>query len=219
MFALPGLWGFCRVVRMVRLLRFAAVVTLGGIASAGLSACSDAGANGEVASPSASVVTSPTPSVTPSPSETPEEELLERIPEEARYESFPSAVKFSQFFLELYMPMFAPPYDTELFEFLCTDESAYCASSIANAKATRDAGAYSEGGEYSWTPKFARGGLESDGYWYVTQPFSITDSTTYGPDGSILKSRGGATGEVGLKLTFDSGTWRVVGVEYAVDGE
>ena len=123
------------------------------------------------------------------------------------------------FFLELYMPMFQPPYDTELFEFLCTDQSAFCASSLANAVETRDAGAYSVGGEYTWQPELARGGLHNDGFWYVILPFSITGSTTYGSDGALLDTGGAATGEVGVKLTFESGTWRVLGVEYVLEGE
>ncbi len=203
---------------MVRLLRFAAVVALGGIATAGLSACSSAGSEGEAASPSASVVTSPPPSVTPSPSVTPEEELLAQIPEEARYESFPSAVAFSQFFLELYMPMFAPPYDTELFDFLCTDESVYCQAALQDSADTKEAHAYSEGGEFIWSDDI-RGGLQPDGRWNVSQSFVRSDITTYLEHGSVYRVSKGGNGDVGVELVFDDGLWRVTAVAFAYSSE
>ena len=218
-FVASGWWGFCRVVRMVRLLRFAAVVALGGIATAGLSACSDAGSDAEVVSPSVSVAASPTPSVTPSPSVTPEEELLARIPENARVESFPSAVVFAQFFIELYAPMFHSPYDTKLFAYLCADGDVFCEDAIARSEATRDAGAFSEGGEFTWLDDAPVGGLNEDGYWYVSQRFSVTDTVTYLDDGSEYRTVRGGTGGVGLRLLFEGGTWRVHGVEFVYDDE
>jgi len=198
----------------VPVLRYAVTLALGGIAAVALSACSDADSAGELASPSVPVVVSAAPSVTPSPSVTPEENLLARIPEEARYESFPSSVEFARFFLELYMPMFAPPYDTELFEFLCTDESIYCSSALQDAKDTEDARAYSEGGEFTWSDDI-RGGLQPDGRWNVSQSFVRNDITTYLEDGSVYRVSKGGAGDVGVELVFDDGTWRVTAVAFA----
>jgi hypothetical protein len=206
---------------MVRLLRFAAVVALGGIATAGLSACAGAGAEGEVVSPSVSVVASPPPSVTPSPSVTPEEELLARIPENARIESFPSAVEFSIFFIELYAPLYESDHESELFEYLCTEEATFCASSLEGSRASEAAGAHSEGGEFTWSSELARGGLQSDNFWYVEVPFAVTDTITYLADGTQNNiSRGGA-GVVTLKLNYDheAGVWRVHGVNFQYDDE
>ena len=204
---------------MVGLLRFAAVVALGGIATAGLSACSGADAGVETVSPSVPVVVSEAPSVTPSPSVTPEEELLARIPEEARYESFPSSVEFAMFFIDLYAPLFQPPYDTELFDFLCDDENVFCVDTLARSEATRDAGAFSEGGVFTWEPDGAVGGLKDDGYWYVSQRFSVTDTVTFLEDGSEYRTVAGGTGGVGLQLRFEDGAWRVYGVEFVYDDE
>ena len=160
----------------------------------------------------ASVSPSPTPTVTP------EEELLARIPEEARYESFPSAVVFSRFFLELYVPMFAPPYDTTLFDFLCTDESVYCATAIQDAMDTKAARAYSEGGEFTWSEDL-RGGLQADGRWNVSQSFVRADITTYLEDGSVYRVSKGGAGDVGVELIFDDGLWRVTAVAFDYPSE
>ena len=218
---MPCLWGFGRVCRMVRLLRFAAVVALGGIATAGLSACSGAGSDGEPVSPSVSVLVSEAPSVSPTPTVTPEEELLARIPEEARHESFPSSVEFSMFFIELYAPLYERDHESELFDLLCTDESVFCASALEGSKASQEAGAYSEGGEFTWSPDLAQGGLQSDNFWYVELPFAVTDTVTYLADGTQHGvSRGGA-GVVALKLGFDREdvVWRVHAVNFRYDDE
>jgi len=214
---------------MVGLLRFAAVVALGGIATAGLSGCSGpgtgAGFEGEPASPSVPVVVAeasavtPTPSVSPTPAVTPEEELLARIPEYARYESFPSAVEFSIFFIELYAPLFQPPYDTELFDFLCDDQNVFCVDTLARSAATRDAEAFSEGGVFTWDPDGAVGGLSEDGYWYVSQRFSVTDTVTFLDDGTEYRTVAGGTGGVGLQLRFEDRSWHVYGVEFVYDDE
>ena len=208
---------------MVGLLRFAVVVALGGIATAGLSACSGADAGVETVSPSVPVVVSEAPSVTPSvsptPSATPEEELLARIPEYARYESFPSSVEFAMFFIDLYAPMFQPPYDTELFDFLCDDESVFCSKALENIAGAKEAGGYCEGGDFTWTPDLAVGGLQSDGYWYVTQDFEVTDTNCFEADGSPHSVSKGGTGKAGVKLDFADNSWWVQDVGFDYDDE
>ena len=204
---------------MVRLLRFAVVVVLGGIATAGVSACSGAGSDGEPVSPSVSVVVSESPSGSPTPTVTPEEELLARIPEEARYESFPSAVEFSMFFIELYAPMFKPPYDTELFDFLCDDDSVFCTKALENIAGAKESAGYCEGGDFTWNPDLAIGGIQSDGYWYVTQDFDVTDTNCFAADGSEHSVSMGGTGKVGVKLEFSDGSWWVQDVGFVYDDE
>ena len=214
---MPGLWGFGRVCRMVQLLRFAVVVVLGGIATAGLSACSGAGSDGEPVSPSVSVVVSEAPSVSPTPTVTPEEELLARIPEEARYESFPSSVEFSMFFLSLYPRLFDKVPDTELFAYLTGENCGFCVNSLNGSQETVDAGAYSVGSEFTFEPDLARGGLQNDGYWYVALNFETSASTTFGPDGAQIESGPARSGEVRLRLEWNESHWLVDEIDFDIE--
>lgn len=198
---------------MVRLLRFAAVVALGGIATAGLSACSGAGAGaeGEVVSPSVSVVASPPPSVTPSPSVTPEEELLARIPEEARYESFPSAVEFSQFFIAEWDAMYRS-LDTELVALLSAESCSFCENSLREVQGLLDKGHYFAGSPVSFASTEPRGGLDSDGHMNVTMDITISTSTITDRHGEIVTQYGEEQITTALLLSFTETGWRVLDV-------
>jgi len=199
---------------MVRLLRFAAVVALGGIATAGLSACAGDGAEGEVVSPSVSVVASPPPSVTPSPSVTPEEELLARIPENARIESFPSSVEFAMFFLGLYPRLFDKEPQTELFAFLAGPNCGFCTNALAGSAETVAAGAYSIGSEFAFDADSARGGLQEDGYWYVGLEFETTPAITFSSDGAQIDDAPASSGEVRLRLNWAGDHWVVDEIDF-----
>ncbi len=206
---------------MARLSRFVTVVVLLGGATVSLSACT--GGSDPIASPSPSVSTvvtpSPSPSASPSPTALTDEELLALIPEEARAENFGSASNFAKFFIDQYPTLFHTGHDGELFQYLSADDCVFCANAITDSVATGAAGAYNEGGTFTWPDQPPRGGLESDGYWYVTQGFEVSDTITYLEDGSQYKTERGGAGEVGLKMAFDEGGWRVHGVEFVYDDE
>jgi len=155
--------------------------------------------------------------VSPSPTTLSDEELLALIPENARAENFGSAVNFARYFLDQYPSLFYVGAETELFNHLSADACVFCANALANAEATEAATAHNEGGAFTWSDQAPLGGLDDDGYWYVTQGFAVTDTTTYLEDGSEHKTERGGTGEVGLKLAFDGGGWRVHGVEFVYD--
>lgn len=192
-----------------------AVVLVGGTAALALAGCTPSSPDEPTASPSVPVV-SASPSVTVAPSETAlsEEELLESIPAEARTEDFPGAAAFAAFFIDLYAPMFAPPYDTQLFSVLSEEDCKFCASALGSVAETEEVGAYSEGGEFTFDLVGAQGGLNNDGFWYVNLRFSVTDTDTYSQDGSYLNTVRGGTGTVGVKLEPNATAWRVHGVEF-----
>ena len=172
--------------------------------------------------PSETVSESPPPSPTPTPSATAltEEEILAAIPEAARSEDFLGAVYFSQFFIELYPAMFTEQPETALFAALSSPECVFCTSSLESAQASAEAGAISQGGEFTWTddPLGApRGGLEQDGFWYIEQPFSVAETTNYKSDGSQGPSAPAASGLVTLKLAPVNGVWTVYGVNFDED--
>jgi len=201
---------------MARLLHFAAAVALGGLATAGLTACT----GDAEASPSPTpLVTVSTEVPSPTPTLTAEEELLAQIPEDARTEDFVGATNFSRFFFELYGPLFAEGYDTELFEYVCGDGDTFCENALESVAGAKADGGVCEGGEFSWTTDAVRGGYQDDGFMYVTQRYSVTDTTCFEADGSLHGVEAGGTGEVGTRLAFEEGSWRVYGVEFAWDDE
>ena len=197
---------------MARLSRFVTFAVLLGGATVLLSACTDSSVPTVSVTPS--VVVSETPSVSPSPTALSEDELLALIPEDARAENFGGAVNFARFFVDQYQPLFDLEPELELFDYLSADDCGFCSNALADSAATAAAGAYNEGGTFTWPDQTPRGGLEDDGYWYVTQSFEVTNTTTYMEDGTEYKTESGGTGEVGVKLEFDVGGWRVHGVEF-----
>jgi len=168
-------------------------------------------------SPSPTRTFATTPSASPTPTVTAEEALLAQIPEDARGEDFYSASQFAKFFIREYTRLFLEDASADLYAELSSDECVYCASALANARETAEAGAHSVGGEFSLPDVFGRGGLRDDGYTYVAQRFELSDATTYGPDGTELGVGRGGTGDVGLKLKFETGSWRVYAVEFEFD--
>ena len=163
------------------------------------------------------MVVSETPSPSPTPTALSDDELLAMIPEEAQREDFFGASAFAKFFVDLYPDLFESPPKPELFNKLSAEVCKFCAGALADAAATQDAGAHNTGGEFAWPDELARGGLNDDGYWYVTQAFEVADTVTYLADGSVYKTEAGGTGEVGLKLDFAEGAWSVLGVEFVYD--
>lgn len=204
---------------MARLSRFVAAAVLLGGATVFLSACT--GGSDPIASPSPSVstVVTPSPSVSPSPTPLTDDELLALIPEDARGEDFLSASNFAKFFVGAYTQLFVDGADLSLYRALSSGECDYCASALANAVETAQAGAHSEGGVFSLPDPLGRGGLRDDGFTYVAQRFTLTGATTLGPDGEQLGSGRGGAGDVGLKMRFDDGAWRVYAVEFSFDDE
>jgi len=203
---------------MARLSRFVAVAVLLGGATVSLSGCT--GDSDPVVTPSPSVtVVTPSPSASPSPTALSDEELLALIPEEARGQDFVSASNFAKFFVGAYTGLFVDGADVGLYRALSAEGCSYCASALANAVETAQAGAHSEGGVFSFPDLLGRGGLRDDGFTYVAQPFALTDATTFGPEGEPLGSGRGGTGDVGVKMRFDDGAWRVYAVEFSFDDE
>jgi len=201
---------------MARLLHFAAAVALGGLATAGLTACT----GDAEASPSPTpLVTVSTEAPSPTPTLTAEEELLAQIPEDARAEGFVEATNFSRFFLELYPAMYGPEHRTELFDFLCADDSEFCSNALAGARENASDGAWSEGGAFTWPGNDVAGGLQDDDVWNVSQDFAVTDTTTFLADGSEFDVVRGGTGRVGVELDYVDGHWRVLGVNFQYDDE
>ncbi len=209
---LPGI-----VSRMARLLRYVAVVALVGVATASLTACSGDPGPIVTESPSLTRTVEATPSPSPTATLTPEEELLAQIPEDARGEDFQSATQFSRFFIGLYPALFASEPETEPFATLSAPQCRFCSGALADADETRVAGGHSEGGEFTWPGDVLRGGLQDDGFWYITQDFEVTDTVTYLADGSEYRVSLGGPGEVGVKLRFDRGMWHVYGIEFVYD--
>ena len=201
---------------MTRLLRFAAAAVLVGGATAVLSACSGDPEPivTETPSPTATVVSQ---SPTPTPTLTAEEELLAQIPEDARGEDFASATQFSRFFIELYPGLFAVDPQTELFALLSAPSCQFCSGALADSTDTAAVSAHSEGGAFTWLGAVLRGGLLDDGFWYVTQDFEVTDTVTYLADGTEDHISRGGSGEVGVKLSWDGGSWHVHGIEFVYD--
>jgi len=216
---------------MVRLVRFVAAVALGGLAVAGLSSCSGANGgsgystasvrptvSGVSAESTASVVSPEVPSA--EPHELTAEEALAMVPLNARDEDFPSAVMFTRFFLELYAPMFSPPYDTSLFDYLCADTSQFCTSELEGVAATREQRGWSTGGEFTWYDwTRALGGLQSDGSWLLGQRFDREAATNFREDGSLLNEVPAVSGMLHVLLYYVDGMWQVQGVNLVYDGE
>lgn len=173
-------------------------------------------------SPTPTETVEKTPSPTPTPSSTAltDEEILAAIPQDLDLESFDSAVYFSQFFLDLYPAMLGPAHDAALFEALSSEDCQFCASALGTVEAQVNAGAHSEGGTFTWTNdpmSDATGGLRDDGYFYVKQPFTVTDTVTYGADGEVLGTEDGRDGWVTTKVTFDAPGWTMHGVNFEQD--
>ncbi|MFV0284755.1 MAG: hypothetical protein ACK5IM_00010 [Demequina sp.] len=174
-----------------------------------------------VAAVDPSTSASPSASASPSPSATAltEEEVLAAIPEDARSEGFISAVMFSRYFLELYGPMFAPPYDRGTFQSLSDDECDFCASAVDSSASAEDAGTESRGASITWLDDapVAQGGLREDGFWYITQRYELSPRAVLDSSGSELSSDEGSRGRAGVKLGWSDGRWAVFGVEIEPD--
>ena len=163
-------------------------------------------------SPSVSVVASPPPpSVTPSPSVTPEEELLARIPEEARYESFPSAVEFSIFFITEWDAMYRTQ-DTELVELLSAESCGFCESSLREVQAILADGHDFTGEPVVFAATEPRGGLDNEGHMNVTIDIALSASTITDRNGEIVAQYGEEQITTALLLTFSETGWRVLDV-------
>ncbi|WP_291379713.1 DUF6318 family protein [Demequina sp.] len=203
---------------MTRLLRGAAVAVLVGGATVVLTSCSgDPGATPTETPPSTSTVVVTTPSPTPTPSVTPEEELLEQIPENARGEDFQSATHFARFFLAMYPDLFAKDSDTQLFEYLSGETCRFCEKAMAGVAEARELDAYSVGGEVTFPDVLARGGLQEDGFWYVADRFQAAAVETFGPDGDLLDGAPPYSGEARFRLDYRDGHWRVDEIDLEFD--
>jgi hypothetical protein len=204
---------------MARLSRFVTVAVLLGGATVSLSACT--GGSDPIASPSPSVstVVTPSPSVSPSPTPLTDDEVLALIPEDARAENFVSATNFARFFLDRYPELFDAKPETALFRSLSAPSCGFCSKALSDSDGTVSVGAHNEGGRFVWPNQSVRGGIQDDGFWYVTQGFSVSDTSTYLADGTLHKTEQGGAGEVGVKLSFGEEGWRVDGVEFVYDDE
>ncbi len=209
---------------MTRLLRVAAVVVLVGGTAAALSSCT--GSTPEADPSPTAVVTSssaePSATVSPTPTVLPpltDEEVLALIPSASRTESFAGASEFAEFYVQLYPGLFVVNPDRRLFEALSREGCVFCESAIDGSLATEEAGAYSEGGVFTFEPGLGSGGLSDDGFTYVSRRFSVTDTDTYLSDGTFHRTVAGGTGTVALKLAYEEGAWRVYGAEFAYDDE
>lgn len=196
---------------MVRLLRFAAVVALGGIATAGLSACAGDGAEGEVVSPSVSVVASPPPSVTPSPSVTPEEELLARIPENARIESFPSAVAFVEFFVAESQAILQTR-DAELFLAVSGPDCTFCVARVELLRRLEREGGAATPGLITLYPDTVAGGLQPDETWNVSLDADVESQVFYDAAGDVTEEEPFLQLRIGVGLVWTGHHWQVIDV-------
>ena len=198
---------------MVRLLRFAAVLALGGFAAAGLSACSGAGGEGEVTSPSVSVSAAPVETMPPSPppSVTPEEELLARIPENARVESFPGAVAFVEFFVAE-SQLILQTRDAELFSYLSGPECGFCESSLSILNRLELSGGSASPGLITVYPDTALGGIEPDETWNVSVDVRVDDQTFFDETGGVTGEYPAEDLRIGVALEFGEGHWQVIGI-------
>ncbi len=111
-----------------------------------LAACTNAAVeHSESASPSASVSVSASATATPTAGV---DQLLEKLPEDARYPDLGGAIKTAEFFFTLYAPMFQSG-DTTLWDALSLPGCVYCEDASKNAALVREGNWIATGGEIS----------------------------------------------------------------------
>jgi hypothetical protein len=194
---------------MTRLLRVAAVAVLVGGATAVLTACSGDPGPIVTESPSPTVVVT-TPSASPTPSVTPEDELLEQIPENARGEDLISATNFVVFFLSAY-PQILTGSQPELFDLLSDEGCIFCDNVEAQLRDSLGLNEAVRGGEVKSLQTIADGGLQDDGTWSVSFDMSVTDLERIDSAGDIVAVDPGGEGRTTVLLAYD-GHWVVLGV-------
>ncbi|MFV0633601.1 hypothetical protein [Demequina sp.] len=154
---------------------------------------------------------SPSPSPTPSPSATAltEEEVLAAIPEDARYEDYPSSVAFAEFFLANYQNW--ADEDPQLFSALSEPSCAFCANVVDQYEAANAAGESYEGGGVVADIGSARGGVQLNGTWGVEMLIDVGPVVRRSSGGTLVDESPGGAGEVRMVMAF-SGHWRVLEV-------
>ncbi|MCB2412331.1 hypothetical protein LGT39_05650 [Demequina sp. TTPB684] len=206
---------------MTRLLRVAAVAVLVGGAAAVLSSCSNDPGAIVTTTPTVPVTAEPVSSPSPTPSVTPEEELLEQIPENARGEDFQSASNFAKFFWSQYPRLFDEGEDRTsalaLWEVISDEACKFCASAIQSAKDDANAGRYREGNEFTWSSEFGTGGLADDGSTYINLEGDIGGVRTLDGEGTVVDEEGGFHGTFGVRLEYARDHWVVLGAEFQAD--
>lgn len=121
------------------------------------------------------------------------------------------------FFLNLYPRLFDKEPQTELFAYLTGANCGFCVNALNGSQETVDADAYSVGSEFTFEPELARGGLQSDGFWYVALGFETTAVTTYGLDGAVLDESPAVSGEVRLRLEWSDDHWLIDEIEFDLE--
>ncbi len=195
----------------------AVVAVLVGGATAVLSSCSSDPGPLVTTTPSVPATAEPVLTPSPTPTVTPEEELLDQIPENARGEDFQSATQFARFFFAMYPGIFARDGETLLFEYLAGENCGFCENAVAGVAETRELSAYSVGGEITFPDVLARGGLQDDGYWYVADRFQAAATETIGPDGEVLDAAPPYAGEVRFRLEYQVDHWQVDEIDLEFD--
>ncbi len=190
---------------MARLLHFAAAVALGGLATAGLTACT----GDAEASPSPTpVVTVSTEAPSPTPTLTAEEELLAQIPEDARGESFPEAIKFAEFFVSQWDQMYRTR-DAALFAYMCDDDCEFCSTSLAEFYEIVETSRTAEGGGLEVVAGSQSGGASADGQVVVTFDLDVRASTILEQSGEIAHTYPEEALSVEVAMTYEGEHWLV----------
>ncbi|MFV0633837.1 DUF6318 family protein [Demequina sp.] len=180
---------------------------------------------GPVVTPSPSVTptevaatVSPSPTPTPSPSATvlTEEEVLAAIPEDARYEDYPSSVAFAEYFLQVSQRAFVEG-DARHMWALADPSCQYCSHIAAVVEQVAADGVSVTGGDLRRTEQRPVGGLQPDGTWRVGMEVQISERTFVNAEGTVLDSTEPQVSEPVIVMAFVDGTWRVIDVGAEAD--
>ncbi len=198
---------------MARLLRCVAVVALVGGATASLTACSGDPGPIVTETPSPTRTVEATPSPSPTPTVTSEEELLARIPEDARGEDFASASNFAKFFINEYYVMLSTGEDS-LFRAMSEPECDFCASALDEFDEAVGSGGSVVGGEMTFDKGLTDGGYLGDGTTNASFGIAVAEVEYLDANGAVYKSVPATHGRVGVLMRFEMDRWVVVGVAH-----
>jgi hypothetical protein len=142
---------------------------------------------------------------------TPEEELLEQIPENAREEDFQSASNFAKFFVKLSQDIMANR-DPTLFEYLSDAECVFCSNALESYESLVASGGTVEGGELTVPEELASGGLLDDGTTNASFDAETAETRFLDSEGNVTSTTPGRSGRLGVALLYEDDHWVVLGV-------
>jgi hypothetical protein len=149
---------------------------------------------------------------------TPEEELLEQIPENARGEDFQSASNFAKFFLGSYQRMLTQS-DSSLFEFLSEPDCIFCGSALQTHAELIASESSISGGEITPETALAQGELQEDGSTIATVRIETSPQAIRNAAGEVLSEAPARSGLASVQMHHVDGHWRVIDVNLQPDAQ